>query len=463
MVCGGGEGGGGVTGWRAVCIVKAKRRARRARPTGAAAPWEKPEPLEKCRLVGAGEGVQADGGVAFRSEDATFAGALKIAFLDQERFVHFFEGLGLFAHGDGDGADADGAAAVVFGHDAEHAFVHFVEAGGVDFEELERGGGDGLGDTTVGALLGVVADEVDEIVGDAWGAAGARGDLSRAAGVDGDFQEIAGTVNDFLERGGVVVVEARLKRETRAERGGEEACAGGGADEGEAWDREADAAGVGALVDHDIEAEILHRGVEILLDGFRDAVDFVDEEDVAFLEIREEAGEVAGFFDDGAGGDADVFAELVAEDEGERGFAEAGRAGEENVVERFAALFGGADHDLETLDGFGLAGEVGEGERAERGFGGRDGCRERAGDVAETCRRGRRRDFRFLIFEFRLGHGEEARVGNRKSKIENRKSAHRHSTSAPRDFRFSTKLGWARLMVSALRTMDFPGMLAATM
>src|SRR5690606_6301668 len=80
LVCGGGEGGGGVTGWRAVCIVKAKRRARRARPTGAAAPWEKPEPLEKCRLVGAGEGFQADGGIAFRREDAAFAGALEIAF-----------------------------------------------------------------------------------------------------------------------------------------------------------------------------------------------------------------------------------------------------------------------------------------------------------------------------------------------------------------------------------------------
>ena len=114
------------------------------------------------------------------------------------------------------------------------------------------------------------------------------------------------------------------------------------------------------MVDHDIEAEILHRGIEIFLDGFGDAVDFVDEEDVAFFEARQQTSEVAGFFDDGAGGDANGFAEFVAENEGECRFAEARRAGEENVIECFAAFLGGADHDLEALDGFELAGEVGK-------------------------------------------------------------------------------------------------------
>ena len=39
---------------------------------------------------------------------------------------------------------------------------------------------------------------------------------------------------------------------------------------------------------------------------------------------------------------------------------------------------------------------------------------------------------------------------------------HFHSSSAPRLRRFSTKRGWARLMISALRTTDFPGIDAAT-
>ena len=322
--------------------------------------------------------------VAFGGEDAALGGALEVTFLDEEGFMDFFQGLGFFADGDGDGAHADGAAAVVFGHHAEHAFVHFVEAGGVDLEEFEGAGGDGLGDDAAGAFLGVVADEVDEVVGNARGAAATRGDFFGAAFVDRDFEERAAALDDADERGDVVVIEARLEREAGAERRGEQAGAGGGADEGEARDREADAAGVGALVDHDVEAEVLHRGVEVFFDGFRDAVDFVDEEEVAFLEVGEESGEVAGFFDDGAGGDADGFAEFVAEDEGERGFAKAGRSAEEDVVEGFAAAFGGTNHDLEAFDGFGLAGEVGERERAQRGFDGGDGRGERGREIIQA-------------------------------------------------------------------------------
>ena len=43
------------------------------------------------------------------------------------------------------------------------------------------------------------------------------------------------------------------------------------------------AARVRALVDDDVEPEVLHRGVEVFLDGRREAVDFVDEENVAAL------------------------------------------------------------------------------------------------------------------------------------------------------------------------------------
>jgi hypothetical protein len=98
-------------------------------------------------------------------------------------------------------------------------------------------------------------------------------------------------------------------------------------------------------------------------------VNFVDEEDVAFLHVGQQAGEVAGLLDDWSRGHPDVAAELMAEDEGEGGFAEPRRAGEENMIECFAAAFGGTDHDLETLDRLGLPGEIGKGERAQRGLG----------------------------------------------------------------------------------------------
>jgi hypothetical protein len=186
-------------------------------------------------------------------------------------------------------------------------------------------------------------------------------------------------------------------------------------------------------------------------------VDLVDEEDVALLHVGQQAGEVAGLLDDGAGGDADVAAELVAEDEGQGGLAEARRAGEEDVVERLAAALGGADHHLEALDGLGLAGEIGEGQRAQRRFGRRDGRGERVGDEIECpwelCRR--------EAFLFNDGfHGMARMLDLTKARpagtraLQNRlivviREIRRQKDrvtstprSAPRLRRFSTKFGW---------------------
>jgi len=54
-------------------------------------------------------------------------------------------------------------------------------------------------------------------------------------------------------------------------------------------------------------------------------------------------------------------------------------------------------------------------------------------------------------------------MGATMSNVGIRASPHFHSRSAPRLRRFSTKRGWARLIISALRTTDWPGMDAATM
>ena len=53
----------------------------------------------------------------------------------------------------------------------------------------------------------------------------------------------------------------------------------------------------GAGVDDDVEAEVFHGGVEVFFYCGVEAVDFIDEEDVAFLDVGEHAGEVACFFD----------------------------------------------------------------------------------------------------------------------------------------------------------------------
>ena len=54
-----------------------------------------------------------------------------------------------------------------------------------------------------------------------------------------------------------------------------------------------------AGADDEIELEILHRGIEDFLDRRIEAMDFVDEQHVARLEIGELRGEVARLGDDG--------------------------------------------------------------------------------------------------------------------------------------------------------------------
>ena len=94
----------------------------------------------------------------------------------------------------------------------------------------------------------------------------------------------------------------------------------------------------GPAADHEVEAVVLEGGVEDLLDLGVEAVDLVDEEDLAGLERGEEGGEVAGAFDDGARGGLDGRrASSAAIDVGEARLADARRPEEQHVVEGLAA------------------------------------------------------------------------------------------------------------------------------
>ena len=148
------------------------------------------------------------------------------------------------------------------------------------------------------------------------------------------------------------------KRERSGRR--EQAGAGGGGDEGEGADLHDVGARGGALADDDVELVVLERGVELFFEDGLEAVDLVEEEDLAFAQVGEDGGEVALDLQGGAGGLLEADVELVGDDGGEGGFAQAGRAEEEDVVEGFAAGFGGFEGDGELLFGFGLADEFGE-------------------------------------------------------------------------------------------------------
>ena len=165
-----------------------------------------------------------------------------------------------------------------------------------------------------------------------------------------------------------VVIEPRRHPEARAQRRADHAGARGRADQRELRQLQPETARLRSLIDDDIEPVILHRRIEIFLDRRLQPMDFVDEKHVAFFQTGEQARELARFFDHRSAGVLDVHAHRVGDDVGERGFAEAGRAAQQNVLEHIAAFLRRLDHQLQTLAHLHLAGELAEHRRPQRDF-----------------------------------------------------------------------------------------------
>ena len=151
--------------------------------------------------------------------------------------MHLFERVSFLADSDRDGAEANRSTLVVFRHDTHDAFIHLIEAAGIDFEQLQCAGSDVAGDLAIGSFLSEVAHEVDQVVDDTWRAAGTGGNFLGPSFIDLDFKQTTGSMHDAREGGHIVVVEAGLQREARAQRSGEQSRTGGRSDQGEFGNR----------------------------------------------------------------------------------------------------------------------------------------------------------------------------------------------------------------------------------
>ena len=234
--------------------------------------------------------------------------------------------------------DADRPAAELVDDGREQRAVHLVEADLVDVEERQRVACDRPVMTAVGAHLGEVADAAQEPVRDARRAARAARDLGGALALERHRRgsraerrricsssrlvvEVEAEVAPKRSRSGEVSSPARVVAPTRVN----------------GWSGSLMRARRRPLPDHEVELEVLHRGVEHLLDDVVQAVDLVDEEHVARLEVGEDRRQVAGALDDRPRGGADADAHLSGDDVRERRLAEARRPVEEHVVEHVAA------------------------------------------------------------------------------------------------------------------------------
>ena len=153
----------------------------------------------------------------------------------------------------------------------------------------------------------------------------------------------------------VVELEMLVHVEPLAERAGEHAAAGGGADDRELLERQVDRPRRHPLAEHHVDPEVFHDRVDELLDGLGQAVDLVDEEDRALRRVGQVGHHVHLLVERRAAGHVQLDAQLVVQHGGERGLAQARGAVEEDVRQRLAPLAGGQKGDRQPL-GDGCAG-----------------------------------------------------------------------------------------------------------
>src|SRR5262249_12021068 len=214
--------------------------------------------------------------------------------------------------------------------------------------------------------LGDVPHAPQDAVRDPRRAAGAACDLVGRIVGHLDSENPRAAPYDRRELLGRVVVQSEGQAEAIAERRRQKPRARGRADERERRQVERQRARGRSLADDDVEPEVLERRVEDLLDCAVEAVDLVDEEDVARLERRQDRGDVALPLERGPGDLADADAELAPHDLCERRLAEARRPGEQQVVECVAPPPRCVERDRELLLDALLADEVVERRRPQR-------------------------------------------------------------------------------------------------
>src|ERR1700690_4021718 len=128
-------------------------------------------------------------------------------------------------------------------------------------------------------------------------ASGAARDLVGAVGGDGDAKDARAAVDDQLELRLAVEIKPHRDAEAVAQRIGEQPGTCRGADQGEFGKVDLHRACRRAFTDDEVELKILHRRIKDFLDRRVEAMDLVDEENVAIFEIGEQRREIAGLAD----------------------------------------------------------------------------------------------------------------------------------------------------------------------
>ena len=105
----------------------------------------------------------------------------------------------------------------------------------------------------------------------------------------------------------------------------------------------------GSLADDQIDAKILHRGIQNLFHSRLQAMNFVEKENFLGFKRRENRGEIAFALEQRASAGFDRNVKFVGDDLRQRRLAESRRTVKQNVIERFAAAARGFDGNLNVF------------------------------------------------------------------------------------------------------------------
>src|SRR5262249_45445183 len=184
-----------------------------------------------------------------------------------------------------------------------------------------------------------VADPAQEAHRNARGAARAARDLGRTIGPEVNVEEARPAAHDLFELCRFVKGETQRDTETLTQRPGYQAGPGGRPYQGEGGEIDPYRPRGRSLADDEVELKILHGRIEDFLYRRHQAMDLVDEQDIARLQIGQQGSEIAAALDDRAGSGAKADPHLSRHDMRKGRLAETRRAREEHVIEGLTAGF----------------------------------------------------------------------------------------------------------------------------
>ena len=113
-----------------------------------------------------------------------------------------------------------------------------------------------------------------------------------------------------------------------------------------------------AFAQRDVDAEILHRRIEKFFDRFGEPMNFVDEQNRPFLGVGKIRHQIFGRHQRRPAGDLHRYAKFARNAGGKRRFAQARRAVEQNMPQRFAPLPGGIERNFQPFRHLALADHI---------------------------------------------------------------------------------------------------------